>query len=551
MRWFGQLLPPFRRTRSSHSGGGSTAGTRRGLRRGDELTGSLSRRVADNLSLIRELFGDSVDLISRGLGGSAGQPWLGIVYLEPLVDADLVNRCVLMPLVDKVKENGPVEGIGQLHDLLPIGRLAELDQIGDLMTHLLSGYTIILLEGAAAFAVSTIGGEKRSVDEPTSQTVTRGPKESFTESLLTNMTLLRRRLKSPDLRVEGFTIGRRTRTFVNMVYMEGIAAPGPVKEIRRRLGRIDVDSILDSGYIEEFIQEERWTPFPTIQNTERPDAASAGLLEGQIAVVVDGSPFVLLAPSTFVKFFQSSEDYYQRYDISSFLRMIRYICFFVSILLPSLYIAVTTFHQEMLPTPLLISLASQREGVPFPALVEALLMELTFEVLREAGVRMPRVVGPAISIVGALVLGQAAVQAGLVSAAMIIVVSFTAIANFVIPSVNMAAGARLIRFVLMLVGGTLGLFGIMCGLMVMVVHLVSLKSFGIPYMTPLAPLVWNNLKDVWIRVPWPLMKTRPTLPRTEAAGGQGDVRRQAEGSEADSHANSASREPETNSNSER
>jgi len=510
MRWFGHMLPFFRRSGRAKRQD-SESGSRQGPRDSEDLTASLSRSLKKNLSRIRSLFGDSADLTVRELGGRPGDSEVSVLYLESIVDSDFVNRYVMTPLVEWTVGRLHGDRISRLRETLPVGRLVEMDKMGDLLTHILNGYTIVLVDGTpVGFAASTTGGERRSVEEPSSQTVTRGPKESFTESILTNMTLLRRRIKTPDLRVESFTIGRQTRTFVNILYIDGIVLEKPLMEVRDRLSRIDVDSILDSGYVEEYIQDELWTPFPLMQNSERPDAVAAGLLEGQIAIVVDGSPFVLLAPTTFVKFFQSSEDYYQRYDIASFLRIIRYISFLVSILLPSLYIAVTTFHQEMLPTPLLISLASQREGIPFPALVEALLMELTFEVLREAGVRMPRVVGSAISIVGALVLGQAAVQAGLVSAAMIIVVSFTAIANFVIPSTNMSSGARLIRFVLMLLAGTLGLFGIMSGLMVLLIHLVSLKSFGVPYMTPLAPIVWGNMKDVWVRVPWPLMKTRPT-----------------------------------------
>lgn len=304
-------------------------------------------------------------------------------------------------------------------------------------------------------------------------------------------------------------IGRYTQTEVIVTYLEGIANPDVVKEALQRLERIDTDSILESGYIEEYIEDVTYSPFPTIMNSERPDAVAAGLLEGQIAILVDGTPFVLQAPVTFFRFLQSSEDYYQRFDIASFIRFIRYLSFFVSMLLPSLYIAITTFHQEMLPTTLLISLAAQREGVPFPAIVEAFLMEITFEVLREAGVRMPRVIGSAISIVGALVLGQASVQAGLVSAAMVIIVSFTAISNFVTPAVNMAVAARLIRFGLMLLAGTFGLFGILTGCMAVLIHLVSLRSFGVPYLTPVAPLVLSRLNDTFIRIPRWLTFMRP------------------------------------------
>jgi spore germination protein KA len=362
--------------------------------------------------------------------------------------------------------------------------------MNDLMNAIFSGNTVILAEGwSQGISASTSKWKQRGVEEPSTQTVIRGPKEGFTEDLLTNVSLLRRRIKSPAL---------WTKDSV-------------VNEVLERLDRIETDSILESGYLEEFIQDVTFTPFPTISNTERPDAVAAAIMEGQIAVLVDGTPFVLLLPVTFFKFFLASEDYYQRFDIASFVRIMRFIAFTISMLLPSLYIAISTYHQEMLPTTLLVSLAGQREGVPFPALIEAFMMEITFEVLREAGLRMPRAIGPAVSIVGALVLGQAAVEAGLVSAAMVIVVSFTAISSFVAPAFNIAIAARIIRFFFMLLAGTLGLFGIMSGIFFFLIHLAGLRSFGIPYMAPVSPFVPKNWKDIFVRVPWWMMRTRPHL----------------------------------------
>jgi spore germination protein KA len=268
---------------------------------------------------------------------------------------------------------------------------------------------------------------------------------------------------------------------------------------------------LESGYIEELIQDETYTPFPTVYNTERPDVIAAGLLEGRVAILIDGTPFVLLVPALFGQFNQAAEDYYQRADIGTLLRLLRYLSFFIALLGPSLYIAITTFHQEMIPTPLLISLAAQREGVPFPAFIEALVMELTFEILREAGVRLPRAVGQAVSIVGALVIGQAAVEAGIISAAMVIVVSVTAIASFVFPSYNMAISVRILRFGLMGLAASFGLFGITLGLIAIVLHLCSLRSFGIPYMSPFAPFILADQKDMLFKVPLWGMFSRPRL----------------------------------------
>lgn len=476
----------------------------------------LTLSLAANLDELRRRIGDSPDIVIRQQhNDSIISPVLAFIYIDGLVNSDTVNQTVLQPLMEKELSGGeghtPEAAFRLVKDhLLPVGSVKESTALEPLLALLFEGYTLILFEGLPdALAADTSGWEKRSINEPTSQGVIRGPKEGFTENLRTGTAMLRRRLKTPDLRMEEYRIGQRTGTGIALIYLKGLASEQVLAEIRRRLEAINTDAILESNYIEEFIQDGGLTPFPTIQNTERPDALAGGILEGQIGIIIDGTPFALLAPSTFFNFFQSSEDYYQRYDISSFLRLIRYSAFFVSMLLPALYIAVTTFHQEMLPTTLLISLAAQREGVPLPAFAEALLMELTFDVLREAGVRMPRTIGPAISIVGALVLGQAAVSAGLVSAAMVIVVSFTAISNFVIPSLAIANSIRLIRFVMMIIAATLGLFGIMSFLMVLLIHMAGLRSFGVPYLTPVAPMVPRYLKDIFIRVPLWNMNMRP------------------------------------------
>lgn len=483
---------------------------------------SLFPELERNLAILEEQFGTKTDIIIKRMinRGSCRQK-MAILYIQEIVDQRLMNRDLIMHLLtpDFGIKQGSREQEGHSLDLirylseeyLPIGGMLEIKSLDSLLAFIFRGFTVIMLDGySTALAANTTGGEKRKVEEPSSQTVLRGPKEGFTENLRINLSLIRRRIKSPQLESEVLRIGRITQTDVALIYVKGIAKEDTITEIRNRLQKIDTDSILEGNYIEEFIQESTYSPFPTIINTERPDQAAAGLLEGQIVIAVDGSPFVLLAPVPFVSFFQSTEDYYQRVDISTFLRMIRFASYFISMMLPAVYIATTTFHQEMLPTPLLISLAAQREGIPFPAIIEALIMELTFEVLREAGVRMPRAIGPAISIVGALVLGQAAVSAGLVSAAMVIVVSFTAIANFVIPSISMAISARLLRFTMMLLAGSFGLFGIMSGLMIILIHMAGLRSTGVPYLTPMTPTRFKDMKDILVRFPLSNMKLRPT-----------------------------------------
>lgn len=507
IKWMNQIFKPAR-------GGKNNQKQHQGETPGKKDRHALPSSFEQNVELLKSKFGNSPDFVLNEMVNPNGLALSAAVcYLDGLVETILIPDLIsaVIHLLDK---EGSIQdaaaSASEFRSMIPMGNVQSLSTEEEIIRALLAGNVLILLKNNDwMLGVGISGGVRRSVEEPTSQTVIRGPKEGFTEELSVNLSLLRRKLKTPALKFEQHIIGTYTQTRVVVAYLDGIARPEVVEEVNTRLKSIDTDSILESGYIEEFIQDAAITPFPTILNTERPDTLAGSLLDGMVGILVDGTPFVLIAPVTFFNFFQSSEDYYQRYDISTFLRVIRFMSFFVALLLPSLYIAVTTFQQEMIPTTLLITLAGQREGTPLPALFEALAMELIFEVIREAGVRMPRVIGPAISIVGALVLGQAAVQAGLVSGAMVIVVSFTAIANFVIPSINMASAVRLMRFVLMLLAGTFGLFGILAGLVPLLAHLVSLRSFGVHYFMPYAPFFKSNMKDLVLRVPWWAMKTRP------------------------------------------
>ncbi|MFD0587895.1 spore germination protein [Paenibacillus sp. GCM10027627] len=478
----------------------------------------LSPSLQANVHAIFTRFGGSSDLVVRLFRSDAApHRELALLYINGLVDADAINESVLAPMMSlSLPPYMDDKGDGLLESfracVVSIGAVKEIVTLEAALQNMADGLCLILADGSAMGLMACVGGgNQRPVGIAQTQTVIRGPQNSFVEDIETNMSLIRRIIRSSDLHVQKHKIGRQTQTNVAVLHIDGIADEEIVKEVYRRLAVIDIDGILESGYIEEFIQDETFTMFPTLLNTERPDTVAASLLEGRVAVLVDGTPIALIAPTTFFSFFHSPEDYYQRFDIASFVRTIRYVAYVVSMLFPALYIAVTTFHQEMLPTTLLISLAAQREGVPFPGLVEALLMEMTFEVLREAGLRMPRAIGPAISIVGALVLGQSAVQAGIVSAGMVIVVSFTAISNFVMPEFNMAATSRIIRFGIMIMAGILGFFGIFISVLFVLIHLVSLRSFGVPYMSPFAPGSKGSgmLRDVFIRIPWWAAVLRP------------------------------------------
>ncbi len=447
-----------------------------------------------------------------------------LLYIEGMVASKMVSQFMISPLKGNSKEVS-AGAFNKLEEAVSAaGDVSTINDFDELFAYLLAGDTVILLHGyPKAIIVSAKEKSGRNISEPTTQNVVRGPQEGFTEMLRMNTALIRRRLRTPHLRVDARVLGRYTNTNIAVMYIDGIANPKVIEEVMRRIDEIDIDSILESGNVEDLIQDSTYSPFPTMFNTERPDVVTAEMLEGRVAILVDGSPFALIVPATFTQFFQAAEDYYNRSDFG-IIRLLRYIAFFLALLTPSLFVGIKTFHQELIPTQLIIDLAAQREGVPFPAIVEALLMEVTFEILREAGVRMPRAVGQAISIVGALVIGQAAVEAGLVTPAMVIVVSITAISSFVFPSYNMAISIRLLRFVFMILAASFGLFGIAVGLFMLLLHLSSLRSFGVPYMAPIAPYNNTDQKDAIFHLPLKFLNTRPRL-----IGQQNNTRQQSHG----------------------
>lgn len=472
-----------------------------------------------NIEFIKASLGNSSDLVSKNFhAGENSNLQMGILFIDGLADKQFVHEYIIEPLLSNISnsfiDDAPNNQFINLlfENFLTTAENKRISDYKSLFSHLLSGDTILLIDGYnAGIAIGSRGYTDRGVQEPSSQTVVRGPKDGFTETLRTNTSLIRRRIKNPNLWIESIKIGEKTDTDVAIVYLKGVVQDKIVDEVLSRLKKINVDKILESGNVEECIQDDSFTVFPTVFNTERPDVTAAAILEGRVAILVDGTPFVLIVPALFVQFFQSNEDYYQRADIGTLVRVLRYFAFFLALLTPSAYIAVTTFHQEMLPTLLLISLTSQREGIPFPAVVEAILMEIIFEILREAGIRMPRAVGSAISIVGALVIGEAAVSAGIISSAMVIVVSLTAISSFVAPAFNMGIAVRILRFGFMILAATFGMFGIMLGVILMVLHLCSLRSFGVPYLAPFAPLILSDQKDAMLRFPFWAMFSRPRL----------------------------------------
>ena len=481
--------------------------------------------LARSLSRLRLEFGEAAALVTRRfLAGPQGEVEAALAYLDGLADKRLINEHVMKSTM--IDATSAPQGGGNCRR----GALRPADVAQEVLERLLSaaeaettrewakvidavtvGDAVLFFDGVPrAIVVAAPGWPQRPVIEPPTESVVRGPRDGFVETIRVNETLIRRRIKDPRLRFDQFEIGRLTKTKVSVGYIEGVADPDVVDEVRGRLSGIDVDSILESGYLEEYIQDSTWSLFPQVLRTERPDTVAANLLEGRVAVFTDNTPFVIVLPATFSMFLSSPEDYYERFPIGALIRNLRYIAFVIALVLPGLYIAITTFHQELLPTDLILAIASARQGVPFPALVEALLLEVLFEVLREAGVRLPRVIGQAVSIVGALVVGEAAVSAGLVSPAMVIVVAMTAIASFATPVFSVAISARILRFVFMLAASAVGLFGIQVVALLLLLHLVSLRSFGVPYLSPITPYRRSDLvKDVILRAPMWAMRTRP------------------------------------------
>ncbi|HET7615402.1 MAG TPA: spore germination protein, partial [Bacillales bacterium] len=448
-----------------------------------------------NIQMVQGILGKKTgDLVIRRFHIGANKDYeAAALFIDGLADKAVIDEFIMKVNMLDNRLGDPNEPVTKqnLFDVvkrysLTINELDESTEVRKAIRSMLNGDTAIFIDGSEkAFGANTKGWEHRAVSEPTAEAVIRGPREAFTETLRVNTALIRTRLKDPDLRVKHYAVGERTNTNIAVFYIDGVCEEYLIEQVEKRIEKIEIDGVVGGGYIEQFIEDNHWTPFPTIQYTERPDKVVGNLLEGRVAILIDGTPFSLLAPAVFTQFYQSPEDYYERFWIGSFVRIIRLISIFLALFAPSLYIAFTSFHPEMIPTDLAIAVAAGRSTVPFPSIVEALMMEVSLEILREAGVRLPGIIGPTIGIVGALVIGQAAVQAGLVSPLMVIIVSLTAIASFASPSYEASITIRLLRFPMMFAAGTFGLYGMMLFLLCILLHVCTLKSFGVPYVSPL------------------------------------------------------------------
>ncbi|WP_019912598.1 spore germination protein [Paenibacillus sp. HW567] len=478
----------------------------------------ISKCLAENVQQIKITFSDCTDLtlIPWSYGPELAHGACS-VYFETLVPHDHLNymKSAMQDLV--THEVGTAESVTPEEVIRYFGKhgvtaysakvLNTVDQIYD---QILSGALVILFDHwEQAISYATNGLPYRQISEPITEPVVQGPHNSTIEELNINIGLIRGLLKSPKLKFEYFTAGEVSQRQIAYGYLDGAVNPESLSEFKRRIADIDTEEILETSYLEEWIRDSAYSPFPQVRYTERPDTAVAALLDGKIIVMVNGTPTILICPGLFFEFLVSSEDYYQQTAFTSLIRILRFAAFVIALLLPSLYIALSTFHSEMIPTVLLLAILDTREGIPFPAFVEALIMEIFFEFLREAGIRLPRPVGSAVSIVGALVIGQAAIQAKIASPVMVIVVALTGIASFVLPQYSMAITIRILRFPLMILASTLGGLGIMFGLLMTLLHLVCLRSLGQPYLATLAPLNITQLRDVFIVVPRQMLLHHP------------------------------------------
>lgn len=479
---------------------------------------TINKNIEVNLTYLKEILGRNYDVVFREYKVfNIGQTRIFLSFASSLVNLDTINQYIVQPLMlklekkdcDKITESSDIFNVVN-NNILNIADTKETQSMDNVIYAILSGKTALFIDGYdKVLIMNTQGYEKRSVEESITERVVRGSHEGFTEDILVNSSLIRRRLNNPNFILEEFTLGKQTHTTICIGYIEGIVNPKIIEELKIRIKRIDIDSILESGYIEQFITDNPLSIFPNVGNSENPDVIAGKLLEGRVAIFCDGTPVVLTVPLLFIENLQSREDYYSLPFLTSFVRMIRFLCLLIAATAPAAYVALTTFHYEMIPTVLIINMAASREGIPFSSAMEIIIIFITFEILKEATLRMPKTIGTSISILGTLVLGEAAVRSGIMSNPAVIVMAITAISGYVctpLMTINV-----ILRFFFIALATLLGIYGMMIGSFLLLGHMCSLRSFGVAYLTPIAPTVWSGLKDTLIRVPLWLMKSRPNI----------------------------------------
>lgn len=464
----------------------------------------ITDKVDDNINYIKEMNNNSSDIVTRKIKKKNKE--VGYIYLESVSSDDKISDFLNKSLVSNISFTNVLKN---LQNDIYCSHISTCDNFEEVFYYLASGYTALFIDGETRFiVVETKTTLDRGVSEGSSEPIVRGPKDSFTENHATNLGLIRKRIKDSNLIFDEVKVGRRTKTKVDIAYIKDIADNKRVNEIVEKLKKIDIDGILDSGYIREFLQNDSASLFPQMISTERPDLACSSLLDGKIVILVENTPYVLIIPGLFVDFIHSPEDNYQKPLNATFNRILRIICFFTATFSPAIYISLMTFNPEIIPDQLLISLAIQRDGVPFPTAVEVLVFIITFEILRQADVHSPNVSGSAMNIVGALILGDAAVNAGIVSPIAIIVIAVTSICELVFYDVDMINAIRQWRIIFIIASLFLGIIGFVASLFIFISKLSSLISFGVPYLTPISPFSTVGLKNYIARLKRPKLKER-------------------------------------------
>lgn len=467
-----------------------------------------------NIEKIKKTLGSSADLIIRKSSiGRLDHPF-ALIYLKGLINEDLVNNNILRVLELNKKRIESSNLFDIVYDeMIAIAEINRSKEFNQVIKTILAGDTVLLLEGSdEAALVGTSGVEFRSIDEPESESVIRGSRVGFIENFKINVSLLRQEIKDPNLRIDLVEVGTHSNQKVAICYVEGIVREDILNEVVRRVNSIDIDFAPDSGFIEQWIEDSILSPFPQILDTERPDRVAYNILKGKVAIIVEGSPFALLMPITFGDSLKSIEDYNQRWLISSLLRLLRLVSFYITLFLPALYVALISYHPELIPSQLLFTITAAREGIPFPSLIEALIITFFYEVLQEAGTRLPNKISQTIGIVGGIVIGQIAVMAGIVTPIMVIVISLTGICAFTIPNYSFAIGLRTLRFAAIFAAAILGLYGMMLVFIMIYIHLANLKSIGIPYTQSFASNNLWDLKSGLIRAPITMLAKHPFQP---------------------------------------
>ncbi|MCX7748794.1 MAG: spore germination protein [Clostridia bacterium] len=478
----------------------------------------ISKNLSENLDYIKKRFSVPLngDIVIREFDIVVKDKVIPafMFFIDGMVDRNVINMGILQPLMllsnmdIKSDENDIAEYVRS--HILPHNQLKEVREHQQVIDDVNFGGCGIYIDGVdAAFTADVKGWQQRGVERPNTELVLRGPQEGFNESLRGNTSLIRKRLKDENLIVESIQIGKRSKTPCSMLYIKDLANDSLVKEVRRRLESIRVDYIIDTGELEQYIEDNPFLPTPQMIATERPDRVASMLTDGRVAIVMSGSPFVLVLPINNNDLIHAAEDAYVRFPYSNLLRIIRIMAVIMSLLLPGVYIAITNFHHEMIPTDLLLAITASREKVPFPSVVELLIMEVAFELIREAGIRIPGPIGPTLGIIGALILGQAAVAANIVSPILIIIVAVTGIGSFAIPNFSLGFAFRILRFGFILLGVAAGFLGITTGLFIFGLWLVSVKSFGVPFVAPFAPKTAGGLREEFLRMPIWKQETRP------------------------------------------